>query len=151
MRKSTNLIVRNITVTAIAAGLLTAGAAMAQQPASTAAPIPANVNSGSVQQANVSASTWQAKTVEVPSGTKVLLELRSAVNTKTAKPGDGVKVAKTFHRIEESTLRQEIEAAGFKLVSEGDFLKHPEDPRDAAVFRPAVPVDEFVLKYQNPL
>jgi predicted methyltransferase len=69
----------------------------------------------------------------------------------SAKPGDGVKVAKTFHRIEESTLRQEIEAAGFKLVSEGDFLKHPEDPRDAAVFRPAVPVDEFVLKYQKPL
>jgi predicted methyltransferase len=69
----------------------------------------------------------------------------------SAKPGDGVKVAKTFHRIEESTLRQEIEAAGFKLVSEGDFLKHPEDPRDAAVFHPAVPVDEFVLKYQKPL
>jgi predicted methyltransferase len=69
----------------------------------------------------------------------------------SAKPGDGVKVAKTFHRIEESTLRQEIEAAGFKLVSEGDFLKHPEDPRDAAVFHPAVPVDELVLKYQKPL
>ena len=65
--------------------------------------------------------------------------------------GDGVKVAKTFHRIEQSTLRQEIEAAGFKLVSEGDFLQHPEDPRDAAVFHPAVPVDEFVLKYQKPL
>jgi predicted methyltransferase len=69
----------------------------------------------------------------------------------SAKPGDGVKVAKTFHRIEQSTLRQEIEAAGFKLVSEGDFLQHPEDPRDAAVFHPAVPVDEFVLKYQKPL
>jgi len=69
----------------------------------------------------------------------------------SAKPGDGVKVAKTFHRIEESTLRQEVEAAGFKLVGEGDFLKHPEDPRDAAVFHPAVPVDEFVLKYQKPL
>jgi predicted methyltransferase len=69
----------------------------------------------------------------------------------SAKPGDGVKVAKTFHRIEESTLRQEIEAAGFKLVSEGDFLQHPEDPRDAAVFHPAVPVDEFVLKYQKPM
>jgi predicted methyltransferase len=68
----------------------------------------------------------------------------------SARPGDGVKVAKTLHRIEESTLRQEIEAAGFKLVGEGDFLKHPEDPRDAAVFRPAVPVDEFVLKYQKP-
>jgi predicted methyltransferase len=68
----------------------------------------------------------------------------------SAKPGEGVSVAKTLHRIEESTLRQEIEAAGFKLVAEGDFLRHPEDPRDAAVFRPQVPVDEFVLKYQKP-
>ena len=69
----------------------------------------------------------------------------------SAKLGDGINVAKTLHRIEESTLRQEIEAAGFKLVAEGDFLRHPEDPRDAAVFRPQVPTDEFVLKYQKPL
>ena len=96
MRKSTNLIVRNITVTAIAAGLLTAGAAMAQQPTAQPAPVPVNVNSGAAQQANVAAATWQAKTVEVPSGTKVLLELRSAVNTKTAKPGDGVYLSSSF-------------------------------------------------------
>jgi predicted methyltransferase len=69
----------------------------------------------------------------------------------SARAGDGINVAKTVHRIEESTLRQEIEAAGFKLVAEGDFLRHPEDPRDAPVFRPATPVDEFVLKYQKPL
>jgi len=69
----------------------------------------------------------------------------------SAKPGEGITVAKTLHRIEESTLRQEIEAAGFKLVAEGDFLRHPADPRDAAVFRPQVPVDEFVLKYQKPM
>jgi predicted methyltransferase len=69
----------------------------------------------------------------------------------SARPGDGTSVGKTFHRIEESVLRQEIEAAGFKLVAEADFLRHPEDPRDAVVFRPVVPVDEFVLKYQKPL
>jgi len=69
----------------------------------------------------------------------------------SAKPGDGINVAKTLHRIEESTLRQEIEAAGFKLVAEADFLRHPEDPRDAKVFQPAVPNDEFVLKYQKPM
>jgi predicted methyltransferase len=69
----------------------------------------------------------------------------------SARSGEGTTVAKTLHRIEESTLRKEIEAAGFKLVSEGDFLHHPEDPRDAPVFRPVVPVDEFVLKYQKPL
>jgi predicted methyltransferase len=69
----------------------------------------------------------------------------------SARAGDGINVAKTLHRIEESALRQEIEAAGFKLAAEADFLKHPEDPRDAAVFRPQVPVDEFVLKYQKPM
>jgi predicted methyltransferase len=69
----------------------------------------------------------------------------------SARPGDGTTVAKTFHRIEESTLRQEIEAAGFKLAAEADYLRHPEDPRDAAVFRPQIPVDEFVLKYQKPM
>jgi predicted methyltransferase len=69
----------------------------------------------------------------------------------SARPGDGTGVGKTLHRIEESALRQEIEAAGFKLAAEASFLKHPEDPRDAAVFRPQVPVDEFVLKYQKPL
>ena len=68
----------------------------------------------------------------------------------SARRGDGVSVAKTLHRIEESTLRSEIEAAGFKLVAEGDFLRHPEDPRDEIVFRPKVPVDEFVLKFQKP-
>ena len=69
----------------------------------------------------------------------------------SAKAGEGTSVAHTLHRIEEATLRQEIEAAGFKLVAEGDFLHHPEDHRDDKVFKPAVPVDEFVLKFQKPV
>ena len=68
----------------------------------------------------------------------------------SAKPGEGTSVAKTLHRIEESTLKQEVEAAGFKLVAEGDFLHHAEDPRDIPVFKAPVPIDEFVLKYQKP-
>jgi predicted methyltransferase len=68
----------------------------------------------------------------------------------SARAGDGITVAKTLHRIDESVLRGEIEAAGFKLVDEGNFLRHPEDPRDAAVFRAQAPVDEFVLKYRKP-
>jgi predicted methyltransferase len=68
----------------------------------------------------------------------------------SAKAGDGANVGKTFHRIEEATLRQEIEAAGFKLVATGDFLRHPEDTRDVIVFRSPTPIDEFVLKYQKP-
>ena len=36
------------------------------------------------------------KTYTVPAGTKVLLELRSAINTKSAKAGDGVYLSSTF-------------------------------------------------------
>ena len=68
----------------------------------------------------------------------------------SAKAGDGTSVGKTFHRIEEGVLRKEVEAAGFKLVAEGNFLRHPEDTRDVIVFRAPTPVDEFVLKYQKP-
>jgi predicted methyltransferase len=68
----------------------------------------------------------------------------------SAKAGAGTSVGKTLHRIEEAVLRQEVEAAGFKLIAEGNFLRHPEDTRDAIVFRAPTPVDEFVLKYQKP-
>jgi len=68
----------------------------------------------------------------------------------SAQPGTGTSVAKSLHRIEEAALRREIEAAGFTLAAEGDFLRHREDPRDSIVFRPKVPVDEFVLKFVRP-
>ena len=68
----------------------------------------------------------------------------------SAKPGDGITVARTLHRIEESTLKSEVEAAGFKLAGEADFLRHPEDTREERIFGSKVPVDEFVLKFQKP-
>src|SRR2546428_680008 len=68
----------------------------------------------------------------------------------SSQAGAGISVAKSLHRIEETTLRREIEAAGFRLAAEADFLRHPEDPRDSIVFRPQVPVDEFVLKFVRP-
>jgi predicted methyltransferase len=68
----------------------------------------------------------------------------------SAKAGAGTSVGKTLHRIEEATLKSEVEAAGFKLVGEGDFFRHPEDTRDERVFGSKVPVDEFVLKFQKP-
>ena len=42
------------------------------------------------------ANSSQKKTYTVPPGTKVLLQLRSALNTKSARPGDGVYLASTF-------------------------------------------------------
>src|SRR6202163_1795102 len=54
----------------------------------------------------------------------------------SARPGDGINVDKSWHRIEDSPLRKKIETAGSKLAAEADFLRNPEDPRDTAVFRP---------------
>ncbi len=68
-----------------------------------------------------------------------------------AKDGAGTSVGKTLHRIEESALRKEIEAAGFRLIAEGDFWRHPEDTRDFVTFKPTMPVDNFVLKFQKPM
>ena len=42
------------------------------------------------------AAPVEKKTYTVPAGTKVLLQLRSAINTKSAKAGDGVYLASTF-------------------------------------------------------
>ena len=68
----------------------------------------------------------------------------------SAAPGAGATVGRSLHRIEESLLRREVEAAGFKLVGEGDFWRHPEDTHDFTAQPPTKPADEFVLKFQKP-
>jgi predicted methyltransferase len=68
----------------------------------------------------------------------------------SAAAGAGDTVGRSLHRIEETLLRREVEAAGFKLVGEGDFWRHPEDTRDFTTQPPTKPADEFVLKFQKP-
>jgi predicted methyltransferase len=63
------------------------------------------------------------------------------------RPGTGISESGTLHRIEETFLRQEVEAAGFRLLAEGDFLRNPNDPRDKNTPDPPQPKDEFVLKF----
>lgn len=66
------------------------------------------------------------------------------------RDGTGISEAGTLHRIEEAFLRQEVEAAGFKLAAEGNFLRNPNDPRDKNTPNPPQPKDEFVLKFVKP-
>jgi predicted methyltransferase len=66
------------------------------------------------------------------------------------RPGTGISESGTLHRIEEAFLRQEVEAAGFTLLAEGDFLRNPNDPRDKNTPDPPQPKDEFVLKFVKP-
>jgi predicted methyltransferase len=68
----------------------------------------------------------------------------------SGRPGTGISESGTLHRIEEVFLRREVEAAGFKLLEEGDFLRNPNDPRDKNTPDPPQPKDEFVLKFVKP-
>ena len=82
---------------------------LAPQPAATTAepavqttspttPAPSSTDSAVSETAPSPAQTPapSPKTFTVPAGTKVLLQLRSAINTKSAKAGDGVYLASTF-------------------------------------------------------
>lgn len=66
------------------------------------------------------------------------------------RPGTGISEAGTLHRIEEAFLRKEVESAGFRFVSGGQFLRNPADPRDKNTPEPPMPKDEFVLKFTKP-
>lgn len=79
-----------------------------------------------------------------------------AVVDHAAAEGAATSVAKTLHRIEESVVRSEIEAAGFTLEREGDFLRNSDDARDwnaspSASGERRGKSDRFVLKFQKPL
>lgn len=81
------------------------GLAIASNFAMAQTPAPPQIDSvGSAVAATPAGTSMQAvsstpaapKTYTVPAGTKVLLQLRSGINTKSAKPGDGVYLASTF-------------------------------------------------------
>jgi type IV secretion system protein VirB10 len=70
---------------------------VASSPATPAAPAqPAAPAAPSDDSVGLTDATPAKKSYTVPAGTKVLLELRSAINTKSAKPGDGVYLSSTF-------------------------------------------------------
>ena len=67
-----------------------------------------------------------------------------------ALPGAPVTTGKTFHRLDENIEKSELEAAGFKLVDEANFLRNPNDTHDFVIFRSKIPIDSFVVKFQKP-
>ena len=68
----------------------------------------------------------------------------------SAKAGADLGVTKSLHRIDEGVVRRELEAGGFQLVAEGNFLRNPADLREVQVQKNTVPNDEFVLKFRKP-
>jgi len=70
----------------------------------------------------------------------------------SAARGAPANVTETLHRIESSTVRREVEAAGFKFDSESSILANPADPRTAKVFDQTIRghTDQFILKFRKP-
>ena len=75
----------------------------------------------------------------------------------SAKDGSGLSATQTLHRIDESVVKEEVQTAGFRLASEGTFLRNPDDPRDwnaspnaAAKLGKRGQSDRFALKFIRP-
>ena len=78
-----------------------------------------------------------------------------AVIDHSGRAGTGTSETKTFHRIDEASVKSEIEQAGFKLSAEGDFLRNAADTRDwndspSAAGDKRGTSDRFVLAYVKP-
>jgi hypothetical protein len=73
----------------------------------------------------------------IPSSKKLFVR---RANRRDRRPlrvtGTGSFGLKTLHRIEESTLREEVEAAGFHLVAEGNFGRNSDDTHDFPSYKP---------------
>ena len=80
-----------------------------------------------------------------PGGTYFVLD-------HAAEAGSGSRDTSTLHRIDEETVKQEVTAAGFKLVGQSDILRNKSDPHTAKVFDPEIRghTDQFALKFKKP-
>jgi predicted methyltransferase len=69
-----------------------------------------------------------------------------------AAPGAGATQTSTLHRIEDTIVRKEVTAAGFKLDAESKLLRNPADNHSEKVFDAGVrgKTDQFVLKFRKP-
>jgi predicted methyltransferase len=69
-----------------------------------------------------------------------------------AAPGSPADVTDTLHRIEPSTVRREVEAAGFKFAGESNVLANPADPHTKGVFDASIRgrTDQFLYKFRRP-
>jgi hypothetical protein len=93
---------KRLTATLLSAAAMQFGVlrtSMAQAPAYTvqaAASQPAAADLVAAAPASPNVTTEAKKTYMVPAGTKVLLQLRSSLNSKSARAGDGVYLASAF-------------------------------------------------------
>jgi predicted methyltransferase len=67
-----------------------------------------------------------------------------------AGAGAGATKVQSLHRIEKKTVVDEVQAAGFKLAGDGDFLRNSADDHSTKIFEMPGKTDRFVLKFTKP-
>jgi predicted methyltransferase len=69
-----------------------------------------------------------------------------------AGKGVGASVTNTLHRIEGATVKQEVEAAGFRLEAESPLLRHAADDHSQRVIETGIrgKTDQFVYRFRKP-
>ena len=69
-----------------------------------------------------------------------------------AAKGSPADVTETLHRIEPTTVRRQVEAAGFVFDGESAALANPDDPHGAGPFDPSIRghTDQFVYRFRKP-
>jgi predicted methyltransferase len=69
-----------------------------------------------------------------------------------AAAGTGATQSPKLHRIDEATVIQEVTAAGFQRVDEGNILRNPSDDHTKPVFDPSIRMktDQFILVFRKP-
>jgi predicted methyltransferase len=98
-----------------------------------------------VDQAKMNAAVFRALK---PGGVFVILD-------HSGRPGTGTSEVQTLHRIDEAQVRKEVTLAGFKLASEADAWRNPDDKRDwnsspMAAGEKRGTSDRFALKFVKP-
>lgn len=80
-----------------------------------------------------------------PGGTFMIIDHEAPAGTDVA----GIE---KLHRIEKAQVIREVQAAGFKLVAEGDFLRAPADDHSLSIFDKAIQghTDQYALKFVKP-
>jgi len=80
-----------------------------------------------------------------PGGTYIVID-------HMAQSGSGMRDTEQFHRIDPATVRQQVEAAGFRFVGESKALNNSTDPLTVPVFDKAIRghTSQFAYKFVKP-
>jgi predicted methyltransferase len=80
-----------------------------------------------------------------PGGTFIVIDHK-------AEAGAGMRDTERFHRIDPATVRQQVEAAGFRFVGESKALDNPADPLNIPVFDKTIRghTSQFAYKFVKP-